>query len=115
MAHTLSQQSLARHYSTSTRRSAWSRFIQWATLEDAKHHFGWVGALLTVQATIILPGTMLAIAAGGASFGLIMVVAATFAAVVITNLAALSTRYTIPVFFICLLINVATILVSLFS
>src|SRR5262249_4054995 len=100
--------------SSTNKLSAWSRFVQWTDKEEERHHLGWVGGALAAEACFIFPGTMLAILANGASFGLIIVAMITFGMVVVTNLAALSTRYTIPVFFGGILINVAAIVASFF-
>lgn len=116
MAHTISEQRIIQQYSIAhPKTSAWGRFIQWATDEEEKHHLGWVGGALTMESCVLFPGTMLAILANGASFGLIIVAMISLAMVVITNLAALSTRYTIPVFFLSILINTGAIIASFFS
>lgn len=49
----------------------------------------------------------------GGSFGLIMGALASLAIVVVTNLAALPTKFTIPFFFFAILIDVAVSLLSL--
>ena len=115
MQHTIPDLRTAPSYSPATHgSSAWARFIQWATREEEIHHLGWVGGALTIEACVLFPGTMLAILANGAAFGLIIVAMISFASVVIVNLAALSTRYTIPVFFMSILINAGAIIASFF-
>ena len=116
MQHTIADLRTVPSYSAAAHKpSAWTRFIQWATEEEKTHHLGWVGAALTVQACVLFPGTMLAVLANGASFVLIMVAMVSLTTVAIVNLAALSTRYTIPVFFLSILINAGVIIASFFS
>lgn len=116
MQHTISNLQAVPSYSVAVHKpSAWAKFIQWATEEEKTHHLGWVGAALTVQACVLFPGTMLAILANGASFILIMLAMISLTTVAIVNLAALSTRYTIPVFFLSILVNVGIIIASFFS
>lgn len=61
----------------------------------------------------IFPLTMYIIIINGASFGLIMGAMVSLAMVVVTNLSALSTKYTIPFFFLAILIDVVISLLSL--
>ena len=48
----------------------------------------------------------------GASFGLIVAAMGSLAVVVISNLAALPTKYTIPLFFLGILIDLAIVVAS---
>ena len=116
MAHTLSEQRVLQQYAVDRHTSTlWGRFIQWATAEDETHHLGWVGGALTIESCVLFPLTMLTILANGGTFGLIIVAMISLSTVVITNLAALSTRYTIPVFFASILVNAGVIIASFFS
>lgn len=93
--------------------SAISRFFSWAAAEDEKHHIGWVGISVMSMSSGIFPLTMYIIMINGGSFGLIMGALASLAIVVVTNLAALPTKFTIPFFFFAILIDVAVSLLSL--
>ncbi|SRR5579871_119810 len=100
------------YHMAARRKSAISRFFQWAAKEDAEHHIGWVGATVTSMTAVFFPLTMAAILINGGAFGLIIVAMASLALVVITNLAALSTKYTIPFFFLGVLTNIAVVVAS---
>src|ERR1700683_5262198 len=77
------------------RKSALRSFIQWAT-DQERYHIAWVGVSIMVMSAVIFPLTMAAILLNGAVFSLIITAIVSLALVVITNLAAMSTRYTIP-------------------
>lgn len=105
-------QTLHRYSDAKEKKSLVSRFIQWATNEDAEHHVAWVGISITFMTAIFFPLTMSAILLNGASFGLIITAMVSLALVVIVNLAAMPTRYTIPLFLLGILIDVAAIIAS---
>jgi hypothetical protein len=96
------------------RPSAVSRFFQWSAGEDVERHIGWVGITVTIMTAIFFPLTMAVILHNGASFGLIVAAMVSLTMVVITNLAALPTKYTIPFFFLGILIDVVAIGFSFF-
>ena len=101
-------------YSTSNRNSSLiSRFFSWAAAEDEKRHIGWIGITVMTMASGIFPLTMYIIMINGGSFGLIMGALVALAIVVVTNLAALPTKYTIPFFFLAILIDVVVSILSL--
>jgi hypothetical protein len=96
------------------KKSLWSAFILWATNEDKEHHIGWVGITITSMAAVFFPITMSVIMFNGAHFGMIIAGMMPLALVVTTNLAALPTRYTIPFFFLGILVDAGVIAASFF-
>ena len=94
------------------KKSLLSRFFQWAANEDEAHHIAWVGGSVTIMTAIIFPLTMAAILMNGAVFGLIIAAMVSLVLVVTTNLAAMETRYTIPFFFLGILIDLCVIIAS---
>ena len=102
------------YQSTVKRKSVIIRFFQWAAGQDEVNHIGWVGATVTIMAAIFFPLTMAVILLNGALFGFIIAAMAALALVVITNLAALPTKYTIPFFFLGILADVVIMIVSFF-
>jgi hypothetical protein len=96
------------------RPSAVSRFFQWAAGEDEERHIGWVGITVTTMSAIFFPLTMTVVLHNGASFGLIVAAMVSLTMVAITNLAALPTKYTIPFFFLGILIDAVVIGLSFF-
>src|SRR5215467_4867627 len=91
------------HTSLITKPSFFTRFFKWAEAQDQKNHVGWIGITVTAMAAIFFPLTMAFIFLNGVSFGLIITAMAALALVVVTNLSALPTKYTIPFFLLAVL------------
>lgn len=62
---------------------------------------------------IFFPATMGVILLNGASFGLIIAAMASLVLVVVSNLAALPTKYTLPCYLLGILIDVVAVVLSL--
>jgi uncharacterized membrane protein (UPF0136 family) len=113
MTYTISQpESLKGNRLAWERKSAIGKFFEWAANEDKEHHVAWVGVSITAMAAVFFPLTMAVILVNGAAFGLIITAMISLALVVITNLAAMPTRYTIPFFILGILIDIVAIIVS---
>ena len=113
MTYTISQpESLKGNRLAGERKSAIGKFFEWAANEDKEHHVAWVGVSITAMAAVFFPLTMAVILVNGAAFGLIITAMISLALVVITNLAAMPTRYTIPFFILGILIDIVAIIVS---
>ena len=110
----LSQQKVYKHYETATRPSAFGRFFKWAENQDKINHVSWVGISVTLMSAVLFPLTMAAVLLNGAAFGLIIVAMAALVLVVVTNLAALPTKYTIPFLFLGGLIDLIVIVATFF-
>lgn len=91
-----------------TRQSLWSRFIQWADSQE-KYRFGWTAGILAGHGCVVTIITMAAIVFTGNNFIFWPFAIAAMAVCVITNLAALPTKITIPVFFVSLLVDLVII------
>ena len=96
------------------RPSALARFLKWAEAEDKEHHVGWVGITVTVMSAVCFPLCMAVILWNGAGFGLIIAAMVSLSLVVVANLAALPTKYTIPFFFLGIVMDIAVIALSFF-
>ena len=115
MSYTISDPRTLHVYpATSARPSAFARFFRWAESQDQINHVSWVGISVTLMSAVIFPATMAAILLNGASFGLIIVAMVSLVLVVVTNLAALPTKYTIPFLFLGGLIDLGAIILSFF-
>ncbi len=88
-----------------------TRFIAW-TKQEEKNRIAWVGVSVTAMAAVFFPITMSAILFNGAIFKLIIGAMISLALVVITNLAALPTKYTIPAFLTGIVIDIVLIIAS---
>jgi len=92
-------------------KTAISRFSAWLNREE-KNRIAWVGISITAMAAVFFPLTMSAILYNGAVFKLIIGAMVSLSLVVITNLAALPTKYTIPAFFLGVGIDIVLIFAS---
>jgi hypothetical protein len=90
-----------------------TRFINWSTNEQ-KNRIAWVGISIVVITAVFFPITMVSILIHGASFKLIIGAMFSLILVVVPNLAALPTRYTIPAFFTGVFIDIILIAFSFF-
>ena len=97
-----------------TKTSYFRSFDKWATHEDLENHVGWIGIGIISMTAVIFPLTMAAILFNGASAGLIGIAMISLVMVVIVNLAAISTRYTIPFLLAGILMDIIAVLISVF-
>jgi hypothetical protein len=99
-------------FPTFSLKSRLRTFIMWCSQQDEEHHIGWVGFSIVLMAVIFFPVTMMCILFHGASFPLMIGAMVSLDLVVITNLAALSTRYLIPFLIAGMLIDLIVIIGS---
>jgi hypothetical protein len=92
-------------------KSIFNRFFTW-TKQEEKNHIAWVGISITAMTAVFFPITMAAILFNGAVFKLIVGAMISLAMVVITNLAALPTKYTIPAFLTGIVMDIGLIIIS---
>ena len=92
-------------------KNVFIRLGEWLVSQE-KNHIAWVGISITVMAAVFFPITMSAVLYNGAIFSLIMGAMVSLAIVVITNLAALPTKYTIPALMLGILMDIVLIVMS---
>jgi hypothetical protein len=88
------------------------RFINWATLQQ-ENRLLWLGVALSAHGCILTPITVMVVLLSGGGFALFMVAMCAMALTLVTNLAAMPTKVTIPAFFISVLIDVVLLLMCL--
>jgi hypothetical protein len=88
------------------------RWLDWAAKQDEEYHVGWVGFSIFFMSGVVFPLTLTAILLNGASFGLIIASMISLVLVVVGNIAALPTKYTIPFLFVGILIDIVAIVLS---
>ena len=93
--------------------SLFQRFIQW-TEGQQENRFVWLGIALTAHASFLTPFTVMAVMLLGNNLALFMAALGAMALSLVTNLAALPTRITIPAFLLSIAIDVAIVLTALF-
>jgi hypothetical protein len=89
------------------------RFINWCNGQE-QYRFGWLAAILSLHGCVLAPLTLFLISMGGMNMVLFAAVIVAMAMTLVTNLAAMPTRVTIPVFIISLLIDAVVIGLAIF-
>jgi hypothetical protein len=84
------------------------RFMLWAEGQE-KYRFGWVAGILAGHGCIITPITLFAIILSGSNLVFFMAAIVAMMASLVTNLAALPTKYTIPTFIVSIVIDLIII------
>ena len=92
--------------------AAWNRFIRYASMQEEKR-FLWTAISILGHATFFTIGTLILVIAAGNDFLLLTATCITMAVVLAVNLAALPTKYTIPIFFFSLLADFAIMITAL--
>ncbi len=111
--NTALQHSHSTYYPHSTDlRTVWSRFISWCDGQE-KNRFLWLSIGLLGHGCFLTPFTLMIVMLSGNSMFLWALAIAAMGMCLVTNLAALTTRITIPVFFLSMLIDLGIILTSL--
>ena len=96
------------HTQVASRPSLVSQFMNWCTNQD-KNRYGWLGAAVASHACIITPLTMFAIILSGNNIIFWFLAIAAMMMTLVTNLAALPTKITIPTFLFSIVMDVAII------
>lgn len=109
MMKTLQQPYTAAHFHVEKKESLVHKFINWCRSQE-EYRLGWLAVIITGHACVITPLTALfVILAGNAPLFWALSIGA-IAMALVTNLAALPTKITIPVFFLSILIDIAVII-----
>ena len=91
--------------------SIFTRFFNWCE-EQEKNRFGWLAAALATHGCALTPITLFAVILSGNNIYFWVTAIAAMGIALVTNLAAMPTKITIPVFFASLLIDIAVLLIS---
>lgn len=86
-----------------------SRFINWCNNQQ-ENRFSWLAIALAGHGCVLTPLTIFAVVFAGNSIILFMAALMAMAIVLITNLAALPTKITIPIFIASILIDLGILL-----
>ena len=114
MTTTTYNPSLAGSYSKeSTKTSVYRKFLTWTEGQD-NNRLLWLGIALTAHGCIITPLTVMAVLLAGTNMFLFILAIVAMGASLVTNLAALPTRITIPVFILSTLIDITIIFSCVF-
>jgi len=94
------------------KQSLLSQFISWCDGQE-KYRFGWLAAIITIHGCVLAPITVLTIALTGNNFIFWGITIAAFAIALVSNLAAMPTKITIPIFFLSIVLDIVVIFGSL--
>ena len=94
--------------------SLFKKFMNWCQGQE-KNRLLWLGIVLTTHGCIITPITIMAVLFAGNSMFLFIAALTAMGASLVTNLAAMPTKITIPVFILSTLIDIAIIFSCVFS
>lgn len=97
------------HRHEDTRVSLWKKFITWCDYQE-KYRLGWLAVAFTLHGCVLTIFTMFAVILAGNHFIFWPFVIAAMGATVVTNLAAMPTKITIPVFFFSVLVDLVIII-----
>lgn len=115
MTATISQSEELKSFTRTYKKSPLtSRLITWMIEEDAEHHIAWVGVSIMAMAAVFFPATMFVVLLNGMPFVPMLMAMIALALVVVTNLAAMPTKYTIPFFALGILIDVLAVITSFY-
>jgi hypothetical protein len=85
-----------------------ARFVNWCEGQE-QFHFGWVAGILAGHGCAMTPITLFAIVLSGNNIFFWVLALAAMGASLVTNLAAMPTKVTIPVFFASILLDLTII------
>src|SRR5688572_23728818 len=94
--------------STSTSTSVFTRFMNWCNGQQ-EDRLLWLGIALAGHGCVITPLTIMAVLLAGTNLFLFVLALVAMGMALVTNLAALPTKITIPVFVLSILIDLAII------
>lgn len=95
-------------------QSVIASFLSWCKSQE-EYRFGWLAVIIAIHGCVLTPITVLLVTLGGNSIYFWVAAISAMAMALITNLAAMSTKVTIPVFFLSVLIDITIIGISLYN
>ncbi len=110
------QQSINPAYlvSKTKNQSFFTRFINWSN-EQEPFRYGWLGVILAAHGCFITPATVFVVLYSGNNIWMFVTAVTVMAMSLVTNLAAMPTKITIPVFFAGIIIDLAIVAISLLN
>lgn len=108
MATTSLQQTINTTYNQETTTSLTKRFMNWCRTQE-HNRLLWLGVALAAHGCILTPLTVLTVLLAGANIYLFVLALVAMGISLVTNLAAMPTRVTIPVFIFSILIDLAIV------
>lgn len=85
-----------------------SRFMNWSIGQE-KNRLLWLGVILALHGCVITPLTVMAVLLAGTHLTLFMIAIVAMGMSLVTNLAAMPTRITIPVFVLSVIMDLIVV------
>lgn len=108
METTLQQKASLNYTERIVKPSILSRFFNWCN-EQETYRFGWLGGIIAIHGCVLTPITLFAVILSGANLALFIAAIVAMGMSLVTNLAAMPTKVTIPVFFTSVLVDLVII------
>src|SRR5438045_7589581 len=112
MQTTINQRLSTPYFESVAKPSVFTRFFKWCTNQE-KNRLMWIGIALTAHGCILTPITVAAVLLTGNNFVLFMMAISAMGLSLVTNLAAMPTKITIPAFIFSILIDASILIASL--
>lgn len=110
MATTTFDQTITTTYANSrTNRSVFAKFFYWCNAQQ-HNRLLWLGVILAAHGCILTPLTSMAVLYSGNSLLLFMLSIIAMSLALVTNLAAMPTKYTLPAFFLSIFIDLGIVI-----
>lgn len=109
MATTTFNHTIGTTYNQAAGTSVFSRFINWCKSQQ-ENRLIWLGVAVAGHGCVITPLTVFAVTMAGNSLALFMLAIFSMAISLVTNLAALPTKITIPAFALSILIDIGILI-----
>src|SRR6476469_6706951 len=109
---TTTLQNLSGIYTTKTAQvSPLKKFFTWCELQQSNRLL-WLGVTLSAHGCILTPLTVMAVLLAGSNLTLLILALVAMGMALVTNLAALPTRITIPVFFLSIVMDIVIVIIA---
>ena len=102
----------ATHYRNEEHTSVLSKFFAWSHAQQANRLL-WLGVILAFHGCILTPLTVMAVLLAGTNLTLFIIAIVAMGMSLVTNLAAMPTKITIPVFALSILVDLVIVAIAL--
>ena len=96
------------YYSTEKQHSLFSRFIAWSDTQQGNRLL-WLGLILSFHGCILTPLAVMAVLLAGTNLTLFMITIVAMGISLVSNLAAMPTKLTIPLFALSIVMDLVVI------
>ena len=114
METTYNQTSTVNYKTSVSKKGSFSKLILWCDGQET-YRFGWLGAIIAFHGCVLTPITLFAVILSGSNIWLFSAAIVAMGMSLVTNLAAMPTKITIPVFFLSIIIDIVIISMCIVS